>query len=86
MTESERRAAETQATWELKRKLNVVQLAALNSLESFGWYLKFVRHNPPAPPVGVLCDPDTHAYALLDAEGELHENPVFEKFRAPEDR
>ena len=51
MTESERRDADAQATWELKRKLNVVQLAALNSLERFGWYLKFVRHNPPPPAV-----------------------------------
>lgn len=65
----------------LKKELNIEQLAALSSLERFGWYLKFIRHQPPQPPVAVLCDPDRHAYAILDAEGELHENPVFEKFR-----
>lgn len=81
MSGIERRDERAAATWELKRQLNVVQLAALSSLENFGWYLKFVRHVPPDPPVAVLCDPDAHAYAILDAEGELHEDPVFEKFR-----
>ena len=85
MTQTDRRSAGHAAAQELKTQLNLVQLAALSALEAFGWYLKFVRHNPPAPPEGVLCDPDTHTYAILDAEGNLHENPVFEKFRAPED-
>jgi hypothetical protein len=79
--DGERRRAVSPPTHELKKKLNIEQLAALVSLERFGWYLKFVRQNGRQPPVAVLCDPDTHAYALLDAAGELHENPVFEKFR-----
>ncbi|MEJ7902114.1 MAG: hypothetical protein WKF63_09715 [Thermomicrobiales bacterium] len=78
---SERRKIDHEATSLLKKKLNIDQLAALNTLEQFGWYLKFVRHDPPRPPIGVLCDPDKHTYAILDELGELHENPVFENFR-----
>lgn len=78
----ERRLAAPIPAHELKKQLNIEQLAALVSLERFGWYLKFVRQDPPRSPVAVLCDPDTHAYALLDAAGDLHENPVFEQFRA----
>ncbi|MDQ3618394.1 MAG: hypothetical protein M3374_06755 [Pseudomonadota bacterium] len=65
----------------LKQQLNPAQLDALNSLEQFGWYLKFIRHNPPQAPVAVLCDPDKHEYALLSEQGELIENPAFESFR-----
>ncbi|MCA1714967.1 MAG: hypothetical protein LC715_07645, partial [Gammaproteobacteria bacterium] len=54
---------------------------ALTTLEQFGWYLKFVRHDPPKPPQAVLCDPDSHRYAILDEHGELHEHPEFEHFR-----
>lgn len=80
--DGERRRAAAPPAHELKKQLNIEQLAALVSLERFGWYLKFVRQNPPQPPIAVLCDPDTHAYALLDAAGDLHENPVFEQFRS----
>lgn len=50
-------------------------------LERFGWHLQFIRHEPPKPPLVVLCDPDAHKYAVLDEEGELIENPTFLKFR-----
>jgi hypothetical protein len=80
--DGERRRAAPPPAHELKKQLNIEQLAALVSLERFGWYLKFVRQNPPQPPIAVLCDPDTRAYALLDAAGDLHENPVFEQFRS----
>ncbi len=81
MAEADRRSDEIQAAHVLKKALNQDQIDALTTLEQFGWYLKFVRCNPPNPPVGVLCDPDTHKFAILDEMGELHENPVFEKFR-----
>ena len=80
--QTERRRREHEAASILKRELNLEQLAALNTLEQFGWYLKFVRHYPPRPPIGVLCDPDKHLYAVLDEFGELQENPVFESFRS----
>lgn len=79
--DGERRRAVPPPAHELKKQLNIEQLAVLVALERFGWYLKFVRHNESQGAVAVLCDPDTRAYALLDAAGELHENPVFEQFR-----
>jgi len=65
----------------LKLELNAAQLDALITLEKFGWYLEFIRHNPPHAPVGILCDPDKHKYALLTEKGELIESPAFESFR-----
>ena len=85
MADTDRRG-ESRPANALKKELNLAQIGALSTLEQFGWYLKFVRRHPPAPPVAVLCDPDTHKFAILDAEGELHENPVFEKFRESSDR
>ncbi len=79
--EEERRRREHEAASLLKKELNLEQLAALNTLEQFGWYLKFLRHQPPKPPLAVLCDPDKHEYAILGEFGELHENLVFEQFR-----
>ena len=66
----------------LKREINGAQLATLNTLERFGWNIRFLRRTPGAPaPLVVLHDPDTHKYAVLDADGELDENPVWERFR-----
>lgn len=66
----------------LKRKLNEAQLATLNTLERFGWSVRFVRQMPGSAPKVVLHDPDTHKYALLDGDGGLDENPVWERFRS----
>jgi len=79
--QAERRKRDHEDASILKQELNLEQLAALSTLEQFGWYLRFVRHDPPRPPIGVLCDPDKHVYAILDEFGELHENLVFEHFR-----
>ena len=86
MTEAERRSDYSRPANALKKELNQAQIDALTTLEQFGWYIKFVRHNPPNPPVAVLCDPDMHRFAILDAAGELHENPLFENFRKSSDR
>ncbi|HZV24134.1 MAG TPA: hypothetical protein VFF93_10235 [Luteimonas sp.] len=66
----------------LKRSLNGAQLATLNTLERFGWSIKFVRQVPGGAPKVVLHDPDTHKYAVLDGDGVLDENPVWERFRS----
>ncbi|MCY7355502.1 MAG: hypothetical protein LH470_10605 [Lysobacter sp.] len=79
--EKNRRRHEAESARLLKHELNMEQLAALNMPEQFGWYLKFVRHDLPRPPVAILCDPDTRKYAILDEHGELHENPTSENFR-----
>ncbi len=59
----------------------MVQIAELSMLERFGWHLEFIRHEPPKPPLVVLCDPDAHKYVILDEEGELIENLTLLKFR-----
>jgi hypothetical protein len=66
----------------LKREITGAQLATLNTLERFGWNIRFLRRTHDGGPLAVLHDPDTRKYALLDADGELDENPVWERFRS----
>ncbi|WP_166208364.1 hypothetical protein [Cognatiluteimonas telluris] len=66
----------------LKREVNGAQLATLNTLERFGWDIKFIRRTPGEAPLVVLHDPDTRKYAVLKSDGELDENPVWERFRS----
>jgi hypothetical protein len=79
-TTMERRSAERERSAVLKRQLNDAQLATLNTLERFGWEVKFIRRTPAGKLV-VLFDPDTRRHALLDDEGELDENPAGYAFR-----
>ena len=72
--EADRRNAEKERSAALKRQLNDAQLATLNTLERFGWEIKFIRH-APAGKLSVLFDPDTRKYAVLGEDGELDENP-----------
>jgi hypothetical protein len=65
----------------LKLEINGAQLATLNTLERFGWDLQFIRHAHGKPSLVVLHDPDTRKLAVLDADGELDENPVRQRFR-----
>ncbi|MDB6164339.1 MAG: hypothetical protein JWL98_1771 [Xanthomonadaceae bacterium] len=64
----------------LKRALNESQLATLNTLEQFGWQLKFVRSRSAAKKA-ILFDPDGRKYAVIDTDGALDTNPIFERFR-----
>ncbi len=80
MAESERRAERAESVRLLKMDLNAAQREALSTLERFGWYLQFVRGTRPEPRVGILCDPETHKFAILDELGNLQENPTG-KFR-----
>jgi hypothetical protein len=66
----------------LKREINGAQLATLNTLERFGWDLQFIRHERGEPSLVVVHDPDTKRLAVLDAQGELDENPVWQRFRS----
>ena len=78
---ADRRVPQRTPASALKREINGAQLATLNTLERFGWDIKFVRRTVGGDPLVVLHDPDTHKYAVLQADGELDENPVFEHFR-----
>ncbi|MEM9301126.1 MAG: hypothetical protein AAGE01_03390 [Pseudomonadota bacterium] len=59
----------------LKRELNADQLATLNSLESFGWELKFVRKPLFQDPVPIVFDDSREHFAVLEADGTLNEEP-----------
>ena len=76
----ERRSPVRTASSTLKRELNAGQLHTLHTLERFGWELKFIRREQGRR-LAVLFDPDARRYAVLDADGELNENPVFLRFR-----
>ena len=77
----DRRRQARQLSFELKRELNGAQLATFNTLERFGWELRFIRRIPGEPSLVVLQDPDTRKFAVLDPEGTLDENPVGHRFR-----
>ena len=77
----DRRVPIRSTSGELKRQLNDTQLATLHTLERFGWELKFIRRQPGLSPLVVLHDPDTRKLAILKADGDLDENPVFHQFR-----
>ena len=70
----DRRHADRELASALKRQLNDAQLATLNTLERFGWEIKFIRRTPEGR-IPVLFDPDVHKYAVLDDDGELDESP-----------
>ena len=73
---TDRRNAEKERSAALKRQLNDAQLATLNTLERFGWEIKFIRRTQ-AGKLPVLFDPDTRKYAVLRDDGELDETPQF---------
>lgn len=77
---ADRRVQDKESSAALKRELNEDQLATLNTLERFGWELKFIRHQA-GHTLAVLFDPDNRKYAVLGVDGEVDENPIFENFR-----
>jgi hypothetical protein len=79
---AEHRSPHHLSVHELKHKLNEPQQAALYTLENFGWVLSFVRDATDSdPPLVIVHDPDKDRYCVLDAEGELDENPIWVHFR-----
>ena len=62
----------------LKRGINEEQMDTLQTLERFGWSLKFVRQTP-AGPLAVVHDPDKNKLAVIEIDGTLNETktPTF---------
>lgn len=73
MPDRERRNPDHDPVSALKRELNDDQRDTLAQLERFGWTLKFVRHPLFQEPVGVIMNPDTHTYAVIEPNGTLNE-------------
>jgi len=78
MDNKERRTTSPRASRELRTELNHAQLETLADLERFRWQLKIVRRPLSKPSIPVVFDADRTSYAVLEADGGLNENPLFE--------
>ncbi|MEO5596601.1 MAG: hypothetical protein ABIQ97_05590 [Lysobacteraceae bacterium] len=76
MTDKRGRDAE-RSRREMRSDLNAAQLETLEGLERFGFVLKFVRRPIFQPSIPVLFDPDRKAYAILELDGTVNDNPPF---------
>lgn len=77
MPDRERRKTEHELISALKRDLTDDQRDTLTQLERFGWTLKFVRHPPFQEPTAVILNPDTHGFAVIEADGTLNEQAAL---------
>ncbi len=59
----------------LRTGLTTAQLNALETLEHFGWTLRFVRRPMFRDPVPVLLHRDGKRFVVLEADGTLNEAP-----------
>lgn len=75
MPAGERRKEGDARAAELRAALTPAQLRALETLEHFGWSLKFVRRPMFLDPVPVVFDRSGERHAVLEADGSLDENP-----------
>ena len=71
----ERRQADELDTRVLREGLTTAQLNALETLEHFGWTLRFVRKPMFRDPIPVLFHRDGKRYVVLQADGTLDEAP-----------
>ena len=73
----ERRKIESIPVTELKKELNELQLATIESLEPFGWQIKFIRRPFNSPKVAVVFDNTTLSYGEIEIDGTLNEKHNF---------
>ncbi len=62
---------------QLRKDLTPQQLATLDTMQQFGWALKFVRRQLFQAPVPVAFDRARKRFAVIEADGSLNENPGF---------
>lgn len=73
----ERRGAPADDPAVLREGLGPAQLKALETLEQFGWSLRFVRRPMFLEPVPVAFDRNGEKWVVIEADGTLNENPGF---------
>ena len=73
----ERRKIESIPVSELKKELNELQLATLDSLEPFDWQIKFIRRPFNLPKVAVVFDNASLSYGEIEIDGTLNEKHNF---------
>jgi len=69
---AERRGSDDPAA--LRRGLTAAQREAVETLEHFGWQLRFVRRPLFREPVPVLFDRDGERFVVLEPDGSLDES------------
>ncbi len=67
----ERRQAGNQVPDNIKEILNEQQLLTLRKVESYGWYIQFIRRPSFQTPVAVLFHPDNDNLVTLEEDGTL---------------
>ncbi len=75
MTTPERRTAPNPA--ELRAGLTAEQRQAVETLEHFGWQLRFVRRPLFRDPIPVLFDRSGERYVVLQPDGTLDESQTL---------
>jgi len=70
--DQDRRQAGTQGSGDRKESLNEAQLQALQTIERFGWRLRFVRKPLFLEPVPVVYSPEGKAFAVIEEDGRLN--------------
>lgn len=73
MSDAERRLPATDAA-ALRRGLTPEQVSAAETLEHFGWQLRFVRRPLFRDPIPVLFDRSGERYVVLQPDGSLDES------------
>lgn len=73
-----RRGVQKAVPIDLGRYLNESQLLALHSLESFGWYLWFVRRPLFMQPVVVVANAESTQHAQLEEDGSVNLKPPLQ--------
>ena len=70
--DEERRQAGMREGGDENESLNEAQLQALQTVERFGWRLRFVRKPLFLEPVPVVYSPEGKAFAVIEEDGKLN--------------
>lgn len=73
----ERRRSQSLDPAGLREGLTPAQEKALQTLEQFGWSLRFVRRPMFLDPVPVAFDRAGEKWVVIESDGTLNENPGF---------
>ena len=63
--------------------LNDAQKSKLNTIEGFGWNIKYIRHPLFQDPVVFVSSDDGHSIGILEDDGRLNLNPDIQTRNEP---
>ncbi len=62
----------------VEKYLNEDQQAQLQTLERFGWNIKFIRRPLFQEPVVIVVNPSVNSIAVVENDGRLNQQPGIE--------